>query len=67
MVRSTASSGMGRARERKGELGEEERGLSPIYRERREERKREGRRGERKRATSTPLMASVSWRRLGRE
>jgi hypothetical protein len=67
MVRSTASSGMGRARERKGELREEERGPSPIYRERGEERKREGRRRERKRATSTLLMALVSWRRVGRE
>ena len=42
MVRSTASSGMGRARERKGELREEERGPSPIYRERGEERERDG-------------------------
>jgi hypothetical protein len=59
MVRSTASSRMGRAREKGRARGGREGDLYPIYRGRgEEERGASGR--EEKRAASTPLMSSVS-------
>jgi hypothetical protein len=55
-ARSTASSGMGRAREREGELGEGEREGARPFIERGEER--EGRRGERE--SGGPSMAAIN-------